>query len=36
LRQASQDPERVRVVDATRDCEAVAAEILDLVRTWLR
>lgn len=36
LRQASQCPERVRVVDATRDCEAVAAEILDLVRTWLR
>ena len=27
---------RIGVVDATRDCEAVAAEILDLVRTWLR
>jgi dTMP kinase len=36
LQQAAQNPERIRVVDATRDCETVTAEVLGLVRAWLR
>jgi dTMP kinase len=36
LRLAEENPERTRVLDATRDCEAIAADVLAFVRPCLR